>query len=277
MLSLIFAILSSALVSIMMRVGESKPGSKMGLLLANYTVCTLLAGFFTVQNPFPGSGLSFALGLGVFGGFLFLYSLVVFQQSIARNGIVLSSTFMKLGVLVPTLMAMLVFREQPRPVQLGGLSLAVAAILILNLGGKPQTRASGKGLLILLLLVCGGTDALTNVYDKMGVAAGKDLFLLAIFLTALVFSGILLLRSKERPSARDLLCGIAVGIPNYFSSRFLLAALKSVPAVVVFPVYCTATILLISTTGVLLFKEKLDERKCTALALILAALVLLNL
>lgn len=277
MLSLLLAILSSALVSIMMRVGETKSGSPMGLLLSNYTVCTLLAAFFTLRGPMPaaGDGLAFALGLGVFGGFLFLYSLVVFQQSIAKNGIVLSSTFMKLGVLVPTLMAMLVFREQPRALQLVGLVLAVAAIVTLNF--ERGQSAGGKGLLILLLLVCGGTDALTNVYDKLGNAIGKDLFLLAIFFTALVFSAFLLVRRAEHPNKWDLLCGIGVGVPNYFSSRFLLGALKTVPAVVVFPVYSTATILIITTTGVLLFREKLNRRKAVALTLILAALVLLNL
>lgn len=279
MLSLIFAIVSSALVSIMMRVGETKSGSKMGLLVCNYTVCSLLAGFFTLQNPLPGAGdgIPLALGLGLFGGFLFLYSLVVFQQSISRNGIVLSSTFMKLGVLVPTLMAMLVFREQPKVMQLLGLALALAAILVLNFAPGQRMNAGGKGLLILLLLVCGGTDALTNVYDKVGNPISKDLFLLAIFATALVCSAVLLLRSGNRLTLPDLLCGISVGIPNYFSSRFLLAALKTVPAVVVFPMYSTATILLITSAGIFLFREKLDKQKGFAIVLILGALVLLNL
>lgn len=276
MISLILAILSSSLVSIMMRLGESRPGSKMGLLLSNYTVCSLLGGFFTLQSGIPGAddGISFALMLGVFGGFLFLYSLVVFQQSIARNGMVLSSTFMKLGVLVPTLMAMLVFREQPRAMQLAGLALAVAAIITLNF--ERGQKASGKGLLLLLLLVCGGTEALTNVYDKMGNPAGKDLFLLVIFFTALVLSAVSLIRKGGKPTRWDLLCGIGVGIPNYFSSRFLLGALKTVPAVVVFPVYSTATILIISATGILAFGETLSRRKAIALGLILGALVLLN-
>lgn len=279
MISLILAILSSSLVSIMMRLGETKSGSKMGLLLSNYTVCSLLGGFFVLQGGVPGSGagIGFACGLGIFGGFLFLYSLVVFQKSIARNGVVLSSTFMKLGVLVPTLMAMLVFREQPRMLQLLGLALAVAAIITLNFEKGSAARVAGKGLLILLLLVCGGTDALTNVYDKLGRPEAKDLFLLVIFFTALLCSGFLLLRSGEKPNRWDILCGIGVGIPNYFSSRFQLAALKTVPAMVVFPVYSTATILIITTAGVVFFHEKLDRKKVLALGLILAALVMLNL
>ena len=99
---------------------------------------------------------------------------------------------------------------------------------------------------------------------------------MVIFFTALILSAVSLIRKGERPTHWDLLCGIGVGIPNYFSSRFLLSALKTVPAVVVFPVYSTATILIISATGILVFGEKLSRRKALALALILGALVLLN-
>lgn len=277
MIQLILAIASSALVSIMMRLGEAKCSSKMALLVSNYTVCSVLGGFFAIQSGIPetGEGLSFAVILGIFGGFLFLYSLVVFQKSISRNGVILSSTFMKLGVLVPTLLAMIVFREQPKTVQLAGLALAVCAIILMNYE-KGHQAASGKGLLLLLLLVCGGTDALTNVYDKLGAEGWKDLFLLVIFFTALVFSAVLLMREGRKPTATDFLVGIGVGIPNYFSSRFLLGALKTVSAVVVFPVYSTSALLMITLAGVLLFRETLDKKKASALALILAALVLLN-
>lgn len=277
MIQLILAIASSALVSIMMRLGEAKCSSKMALLVSNYTVCSILGGFFTLQSGIPetSQGLGFAVLLGIFGGFLFLYSLVVFQKSISRNGVILSSTFMKLGVLVPTLLAMIVFREQPKAVQLAGLALAVCAIILMNYE-KGHQAASGKGLLLLLLLVCGGTDALTNVYDKLGAEGWKDLFLLVIFFTALVFSAVLLMQEGRKPTATDFLVGIGVGIPNYFSSRFLLGALKTVPAVVVFPVYSTSALLMITLAGVLLFRETLDKKKASALALILAALVLLN-
>lgn len=277
MLSLILAILSSSLVSIMMRVGEAKSGSKMGLLVVNYTICSLLGGFFLLQGTIPaaGEGLSFAVILGIFGGFLFLYSMLVFQKSISKNGVVLSSTFMKLGVLVPTLAAMIVFREQPRAIQLVGFAVALAAIVLMNY--EPGQKSSASGLLILVLLVCGSADSLTNFYDKLGNPSGKDLFLLAIFFTALIYSGILFLRSGDKANKWDLLCGIGVGIPNYFSSRFLLGALKTLPAVVVFPVFSTATILIITTAGILLFREKLSPRKASALALIVVALVMLNL
>lgn len=278
MLSLILAIASSSLVSIMMRLGESRCSSKMTLPVSNYAVCSLLGLFFLLRGGIPGAGdgIGFAAGLGVFGGFLFLYSLLLFQQCIARNGIVLSSAFMKLGVLVPTVTAVLIFREQPRAAQLAGFALAIAAILLLNVEKGKTGSAGAKWMLLFLLLVCGSTDALTNFYDKWGTAEAKEFFLLAVFFTALVYSAFLLHREGRRIGPWDILCGIGVGIPNYFSSRFLLTALKTVPAVVVFPVYSASALLVITAAGILIFREALNRRKAAAMLLILAALVLLN-
>ena len=81
---------------------------------------------------------------------------------------------------------------------------------------------------------------------------------------------------KERPGKWELLYGLLLGIPNYFSARFLLRALERVAAVIVFPTFSVGTILVVTLTGVLLFKERLGKRQWVAVAAILAALILLN-
>lgn len=278
MTALFFAILSSAMVTIMMRFGEGRCASKMGQLMFNYAACTLLGLLFAARSGVPetGAGLPFAVGAGVFGGVLFLLSLRLLQRSVTRNGVVMSSTFMKLGVLVPTLMAVLVFRERPGVSQILGFGLAILAILMLHTEGGSKESAGNKPLLLLLLLVGGCADAMTNVYDKLGSAQYKDLFLLLIFLTALLITAVLAYREGKKLNRWDVLCGLGVGIPNYLSSWFAMAALKTVPAVVVYPVCSVATIVVISLAGRFLFRETLTRRKLTALAVILAALVLLN-
>ena len=45
---------------------------------------------------------------------------------------------------------------------------------------------------------------------------------------------------------------------------------------VVYPVYSVATILTVTVTGVLVFRERLEKRQWIALAMILVALILLN-
>jgi multidrug transporter EmrE-like cation transporter len=86
----------------------------------------------------------------------------------------------------------------------------------------------------------------------------------------------LMLQKKERLGGKDLVFGLMVGIPNYFSSRFLLKALGYLPAIIVYPTYSVATISVVTLAGLVFFKEKLGRRQMAAIGIILAALVLLN-
>jgi multidrug transporter EmrE-like cation transporter len=74
----------------------------------------------------------------------------------------------------------------------------------------------------------------------------------------------------------ELLFGFLIGIPNFYSVRFLLQALETLEGVIVYPTYSVGTILIVALTGRLLFKEQLERRKWIGVAVILVALVLLN-
>ena len=54
-------------------------------------------------------------------------------------------------------------------------------------------------------------------------------------------------------------------------------SLADVPAVIAYPTYSAGTIVMVTIVGMVFFKEKLGKRKLISLAIILAALVLLNL
>ena len=97
-----------------------------------------------------------------------------------------------------------------------------------------------------------------------------------IFFVAGVLAFVLVLKSKKKVSPKDVIFGVILGVPNYFSSRFLLLSLSSMSAVVVYPTYSVATMIVITVVGVLAFKEKLDRKKAIALGMIVLALGLLN-
>ena len=75
---------------------------------------------------------------------------------------------------------------------------------------------------------------------------------------------------------REFFFGAAIGIPNFFSSKFLLSALAELPAVVVYPSFSIATMLITTLVGVLFFRERLRKLQWLALVAILVALLLLN-
>lgn len=277
MLYLLLAIFSSSMISIVMRFSSDRISANLSMLATNYFVCSLLsaayAGFDLVVPEV--TGFSVTLWLGLVSGVLYMTSLVMFQSNTCRRGIVLSSVFMKLGLLVPMVMSVVFFREMPTISQIAGFGIAVAAIVLINWKKDGAGMGFGMGLIVMLLL-SGGADAMAKIFDMFGPGSLSALYLFYTFATAFGLCVVLVVRKKERPGFRELLYGTLVGVPNFFSAKFLLAALIRLPAVVVYPSFSVATMLIVTLTGVAVFREKLSRRQWGALAAIIVALILLN-
>ena len=276
MIHLLLAILSSASVSLVMRLSTDRAGGS-GMLAMNYLTCLLLAGGFTGFSAlFPTvPSLPATLGLGAANGLLYLLGFVLLQVNVQKNGVVLSATFMKLGLLVPMVVSVLFFDEVPAPLQAVGFVIAVLSIVLINFE-KSSAVLQFKAGLILLLLAGGGGDAMSKVFEELGDPALSSQFLFYTFLAAFLLCIGMAIFRKERIGKSEVLYGLLIGIPNFFSARFLLLALHDMPAVIVYPTYSVATILTVTLVGVVFFKERLGKRQWTALGGILAALVLLN-
>lgn len=277
MFFLLLAIVQSSMISILLRLSSGQIKANISMLAFNYLTCSFLgavyAGFTPGMTVHPGFGS--ALGLGVVNGILLLTSFILMQSSVRKNGVVLTSIFTKLGLLVPVVLSVLVFREMPTWMQIAGFCIAVTASIVINLNKGERTGRFDWSLVILLLLA-GGTDAMAKIYESLGSPDLSDPYLFFSFGAALLLSVPVVLAKKERPRFREFLFGVLIGIPNFFSSKFLLAALKTVPAVVAYPTFSVSTLLLITLTGVLAFREKLSKLQWAALAAILVALVMLN-
>lgn len=278
MLYLLLAIICSALVSVLMRLSTEKARGNVSMLAVNYLMCLVLAAVYTggLGVAKGASGLTGAVGMGVVNGVLYLLGFVLLQLNVQKNGVVLSATFMKLGLLVPMVVSVCFFREIPALWQIVGFCLAVAAILLVNGGEKRSEGRRMKAGLLLLLLVNGGADTMSKIFEELGAARFAEHFLLVTFATALLLCIGLTIWKRERPGKWELLFGLMIGIPNYFSARFLLRALERVAAVIVYPTYSVATILVVTVAGLCLFQERLNKRRWAAVAVILAALILLN-
>lgn len=278
MLNLILAVLTGGSVSIVLRLSKGHAKNDMTLFAVNYVVCFLLARVFMGKTTLivHEEGIGFALAAGVISGALYLINFILLQNNMKHNGVVLSSTFMKLGVLVPTLLAVTLFGEQPNLIQCLGFLIAVIGIVLIHFEKDSTGNSTHKFLLIILLFVAGTTDSMANVYDKLGNPDLKNHYLFYVFVAAFIIAVFAAILRKEKPCLPDVIWGMLVGIPNYLSARFLLLSLGSVPAMITYPVYSVGSIVLITMAGVLLFKEKLSRQKMLALSLVIISLVLLN-
>lgn len=279
MLYLLLAILCSTATAVMMRLSGRFVRGDVSLLATNYIVCAALAAAYTgFAHPFPAvEGLGFTLGLGAVNGALYLSGFILLQWNVKHNGVVLSSTFQRLGVLVPIALAVLLYGEKPQPMQLLGYAGALIAILLIHFDGEERSGGRSRGFLLLLLLCCGFCDAFSKVFEQGGYPALENHFLFYTFCAALLLALLLVLRRGQRIGKWELLFGLLVGIPNYFSARCLLRSLSTVPAVLAYPLCSVGSIVAASIAGVLLFHERLSRRRWIALGIIAFSIVLLNL
>ena len=278
MISLCLAVLSSALVSIIMRLSSGRVNHNLGMLTMNYIVCTLLSGLF---GGFRGafvlgdSQVGLTLAMGTVNGFLYLAGFVLMQTNIRKNGVVLSSIFQKLGLLVTLVISVVFYQEIPDLLQSSGFVIAVAAIVLMNYQ-KGSGAVGSRGALIAMLLCCGMADAMSKIFTESGVAELEEQFLLYTFAVAMGLCFIIMTVNSQKIGLREALFGTMIAVPNFFASKFLLGALESLSAVIVYPVFSVGTILVVTLAGVLAFRERLGKRQWVGVAAILAALVLLN-
>lgn len=278
MIYLILAISCSTAIAATMRATESKRSSAAGFFITNYLVCIALSALYvpkgSVTVAVPGTGLS--LSLGAVAGVLYLVSFLAHLRSIEKNGVVLSSIFNRLGIVLPVLISIFIFGEQPGTKQIAGILLAFTAIILINADKGGTGEKKSMAMLFLLFLISGLTECMLNIYDNVGNPALGSTYLLTTFFVAFLSSVVLQAVQKEKILPADILFGALIGIPNYYSSRFMMLALMEVPNVIAYPVYSVSTIVCTGLIGVLIFKEKITAMKAAGFVLVLAALALLQ-
>ena len=65
----------------------------------------------------------------------------------------------------------------------------------------------------------------------------------------------------------EMAAGIAVGIPNYYSSFLLLPALVVLPAIIVYPINSTGAILIVMAVDALVFHQRYTKRQWLGIVL----------
>ncbi|MBU1699027.1 MAG: DMT family transporter [Candidatus Eisenbacteria bacterium] len=301
---LLLAVCCSASIALIFKYTENKGMNRYAITSVNYiAACVVMAGFLAIKglpltHPLhliesisdigsalagPGHKLSlngsflWAVFVGGIAGGVFFLSFICLQISIRRHGVGLAGAFAKLGILVPMLLSLLIWRERPQLLQWMGIGLAVFSIVLVNWPSRAQQGRTIRPILLMLFVLGGLAEFSNKVFQRYAILEHKSLFLFCVFFVALLFSLAVVLRRRIPLARREILMGSAVGVPNLFSSFFLILALNELPASVVFPIYGAGSIVIINLVGMTFFKERLKPRDLTAVLMTIVALVLINL
>lgn len=262
MFNLIMTIICSTSIALILKQNDTKEGHPVVLLMGNYLIATIL-GFVFMANA--GQFL-FNLEVFLFGavlGSVFVISFFLFTKGVSIAGAALSTVSSRLSVIIPILLSIFIYSETPEVFQLSGFVFAIVTIFFFYRSLKSMSKGgmtiSDYLILSILLLGIGLGDFGLKVFQHWRIPDEKPFFLFSIFFFAFIYTSAYVFIRKIKIDISTLKRGAVLGIPNIFSSFFLLGALNDLPAIIVYPIANIGIILTTTFGAVLIWKERLNK------------------
>lgn len=159
--------------------------------------------------------------------------------------------------------------------------LTIMAIILVSYQGKGQNKNLRQYwyLPILVFFGSGLIECMLFYIEEKGFVSNSGLrFASTLFLLAGVW-GILtiLIRYRTSFSLQDVIAGVMIGIPNFFTIYLIIKGLElGWEGSVLFPMNNVGVIVLTSIIGLFLFREKLNSLNKVGLLLSIIAVYLLS-
>ncbi|MEA1883540.1 MAG: EamA family transporter [Thermotogota bacterium] len=274
---LILAILCSSSIALIFKFSETSNMNRFLVTTSNYLIAFTTSLILIFVEGTPWSFFSF--WLGSLAGVFFFLSFYLYQRSVRESGASLSGAFGKMGILIPMILSVIIWNEMPALIQWIGIGLALLSIILVNLPSKREKKTFHIDL-IFLFVFGGMAEFFNKIFQKYAVqSSDKNVFLFFVFFSAFIISlsFSLLKRNRKKFKIKDFLTGLAVGVPNLFSSFFLIMSLDYIKTAVVFPIYSAGSIMLITLASTIFFGEKLKVKEKLSIVVTIIALILVNL
>lgn len=262
MINLLLTILCSTTIALILKFNDTKKGDGLVLLLGNYLVASIIGGYFLFFSKSSEQNLSLIL-FGLVMGFMFVASFFLFTQAVKVAGVSLSTVSARISVTIPILFSIIFYNEIPNSLQIIGIIFTLITIAFFYISLKSKNKETKqKGLFLFLFLLFAGIglgDFGMKIFENNFSLDHKSFFLFLIFFSAFIYTFIAIKIKKIEINKKTFSLGMLLGIPNIFSSFFLIEALNNLEAIIVYPVANIGIIILTSVLAVIIFKEKLTK------------------
>ena len=280
MFSLVMAVFCSTSIALLLKFNNTKSGNEVILLSSNYFVASLIAimlFFSDVNSQISVQTFLFGSMLGV----MFVFSFFSFAKAVEAAGTALASVSSRLSVIISITLSIIIYKEIPNVFQAVGFVTAFITLYFFYISlTYKRVRKLEKIHYVYLLVVLVGigfNDFLLKVFNQWRPSEEKSFFLLSIFGSAFIYTLVYSLVKKYRIEEKTIITGAILGVPNVFSSFFLIDALKQIPAIIVFPSSNISIIILTAIGAFLFWKETLNNYGKIALLIGLISIGLLSL
>jgi drug/metabolite transporter (DMT)-like permease len=279
MIFIFLTILCSSSIALLLKYNDTKGGDPLVLLAGNYLVASMISLVLFLADKNASISIH-ATFISLFFGLLFVGSFFSFAKAVSSSGTALATVSSRLSVIVPILLSILIYSEIPGLIRYIGFGFTLVTIFLFYLSiknGKDSKEGKHLLYLILVLLGVGMTDFSMKIFEMDYSESDKSFFLFSLFFSAFLYSFIFIKIRKISFDRKTFTTGAVVGVPNMFSSFFLISALTQLPAIMVYPVTNIGIIILTTILANIIWHERLNKYGLLSLLAGIAAIIFLGL
>lgn len=285
MLDLLLSILFSSLIFVIFKLFDTHKIQTFYAIIINYiTAC--LVGILFYKKPIqlyeiPKNDWFYGT---LFLGVLFILVFNLMAKTSQRLGVSVASVATKMSFVIPVILGLILYNEKLSFFKTSGVVLAMAAVYFASVKDAPRAIQKRSFLLpVMVFLGSGIIDASIKYMEENHVSTNEFPIFSATVFGVAACTGILfiLLRSFDKPlklNFKNVLGGVALGIPNYFSIFFLLRALQNeaLNSASIFTINNVAIVMFSTLLGIVLFKEKISTKNWSGIALAVISIMLVT-
>jgi drug/metabolite transporter (DMT)-like permease len=284
MIYLLLSIFCSVVTVSFFKVFEKYGVNTFQAIVGNYVSCVLVGNYF-LEKPilFTAFYLQPWFVYTCILGVLFISVFYYIALTAQRIGVSVSMVAAKLSVVIPVLLAVFFHHEQISWIKSLGILLSLVSVYFISV--KDQAIQQVKYWWLLPLIVFAGSGAIDSLlhFIELNFIPPADagdiistIFLVALFIGASVILVNSFIAGKEQVQLKNLIWGLALGVPNYFSMYFLLKTLGAFKAGIIFPVNNTSIVAVSTLVSILFFKERMSTKNSIGMFLAIVSILLVS-
>lgn len=282
MINLILSIFFSSSLYVIFKYFEKYKINTLQAIITNYIVACA-CGFLFYKNAVVISNIyeqPWFIGAVILGlMFILIFNLMALTSQ--KNGLSVASVSGKMSVVIPVVFAVIVYKEQLTVLNCFGILIALFAVYFTSAKEKALTLDK-KTLIypILLFLGSGIIDTFIKYMQTNYVSNSEvPLFLSTVFgIAGLAGFIILIIKSNLKIELKNVIGGIILGVPNYFSMAYLIKALQNenLNSSTIFTINNVAIVALTTLFAILFFKEKLSKKNWLGIILAIISILFVS-
>lgn len=282
MTALLLAILGSSIIFVIFKLFPKYQIDTFQAIVFNYFTA-FVCGIFITNKPWE----SIPENISSWGGYAFICSVLFISlflmmgKSSQLNGVARTSVAVKMSMAVTVLAMILYYSESFGFLKILGILAAILGVLLVSKTDNSE-KSSASWMLLVLFIGSGLLDFILNIVQSIQFEYfNSSMFTAFGFLAAgmigLSILTVQLFRKKAVFSFRNVIAGILLGIPNYFSIYMLIESYSQLEwqDSTIVSLINICVVVLSSIVGYIFFKEKPTWVKLSGLACSLVAIILL--